>query len=77
MERNLLIRFASDPIDDTPQLAATLEMSSIADLLDLQQVTLPGTHVRPLQQVHERERERCKGGGMAAIGDWGGCIAAG
>ncbi|KAL6779007.1 CPLD20 [Auxenochlorella protothecoides x Auxenochlorella symbiontica] len=54
VERNLLIRFASDPIDDTPQLAATLEMSSIADLLDLQQVTLPGTHVRPLQQEFGR-----------------------
>ncbi|KAI3423953.1 hypothetical protein D9Q98_009787 [Chlorella vulgaris] len=48
--RNLLLRFASDEIDETPQLASTLQSSAVASMLELTVKTLPGEHARPLQQ---------------------------
>ncbi|KAI7841224.1 hypothetical protein COHA_005188 [Chlorella ohadii] len=48
--RNLLLRFAQDEIDETPQLASTLQSSAVASMLELTVKTLPGEHARPLQQ---------------------------
>ena len=35
MPRNLLLRFANDTIDETPQLASTLQSSAVAGMLEL------------------------------------------
>lgn len=48
--RNLLLRFAADEIDETPQLASALQSSAVASMLELTVKTLPGEHARPLQQ---------------------------
>lgn len=54
---NLLIQFKDDNIDQTPQLATTLEAASITNSTSnssKSQVavrTLPGDHVRPLRQA--------------------------
>ncbi|PSC76402.1 plant MCA23-20 [Micractinium conductrix] len=48
--RNLLLRFSADEIDETPQLASTLQSSAVASMLELTVKTLPGEHARPLQQ---------------------------
>lgn len=53
---NLLIQFVDDNIDQTPQLATTLEAASItaSSSSSRSQVTvrmLPGDHVRPLRQA--------------------------
>ena len=50
--RNLLIRFASDTIDETEVLRGVLSTgSAVSASLDLTLRELPGDHVRPLQQV--------------------------
>ncbi|KAL4424591.1 hypothetical protein ABPG77_009175 [Micractinium sp. CCAP 211/92] len=48
--RNLLLRFSQDEIDETPQLASTLQSSAVASMLELTVKALPGEHARPLQQ---------------------------
>lgn len=48
--RNLLIRFADDTIDETPQLASVLQSSAAAGQLELTVRTMNGDHVRPMQQ---------------------------
>ncbi len=54
---NLLIQFVDDNIDQTPQLATTLEAASITvtnSSSSQSQVTvrmMPGDHVRPLRQA--------------------------
>lgn len=48
--RNLLLRFASDDIDETPVLASVLQSSAAGTSLELTVKTIPGDHVRPLQQ---------------------------
>jgi hypothetical protein len=53
--RNLLLRFTSDNIDETEQLAALLQQSSVASSststgLEMTVRNLPGDHVRPLRQ---------------------------
>lgn len=48
--RNLLLRFADDTIDETPALASVLQSSAAASALELTLKSLPGDHVRPLQQ---------------------------
>ena len=54
---NLLIQFVDDNIDQTPQLATTLEAASITvtnSSSSRSQVTvrmMPGDHVRPLRQA--------------------------
>jgi hypothetical protein len=48
--RNLLLRFSTDTIDDTPVLASILQSSAVASILELTVKTLPGDHVRPMQQ---------------------------
>lgn len=49
--RNLLLKFANDSIDETPVLASVLQSSAAKESLELTVKTLPGDHVRPLQQV--------------------------
>lgn len=56
--RNLLLRFSADEIDETPQLASTLQSSAVASMLELTVKTLPGEHARPLQQVGGRWEQR-------------------
>ena len=53
---NLLIQFVDDNIDQTPQLASTLDAASVttSSIIGKSQVTvrmLPGDHVRPLRQA--------------------------
>lgn len=48
--RNFLIKFKEDTIDETPVLASVLQSSAAAESLELTLKTLPGDHVRPLQQ---------------------------
>ena len=50
------MRFVSDQIDETPQLASMLQTSTVATSstscsLDLTVRNLPGDHVRPLRQA--------------------------
>ena len=49
MPRNLLIRFANDNIDQTPELASTLQSSAIANQLELtvRVVDMACTNYRP------------------------------
>ncbi|KIZ06343.1 hypothetical protein MNEG_1607 [Monoraphidium neglectum] len=52
VRRNLLLRFQDDSIDETLGLAVLLQSSSaVSSSLDLSVRTLPGDHIRPLQQV--------------------------
>eukprot|EP00891_Asterochloris_glomerata_P001003 jgi/Astpho2/1003/e_gw1.00016.119.1_t len=56
VSRNLLVRFVSDQIDETPQLASMLQTSTVAtsstsSSLSLTVRNLPGDHVRPLRQA--------------------------
>lgn len=56
MPSNLLIQFVDDNIDQTPQLASTLNAASVttSSVDGKSQVTvrmLPGDHVRPLRQA--------------------------
>ena len=56
MPSNLLIQFVDDNIDQTPQLASTLDAASVttSSVDGKSQVTvrmLPGDHVRPLRQA--------------------------
>ena len=48
--RNLLLKFVDDTIDDTPVLASVLQSSAAGTSLELTLKSLPGDHVRPLQQ---------------------------
>ena len=48
--RNLLLRFVDDTIDETPVLASILQSSAAGASLELTLKSLPGDHVRPLQQ---------------------------
>lgn len=50
VERNLLVQFTSDGLDDSDRLTALLTSSSIADVVEVQRARRPGTHLRPLQQ---------------------------
>ncbi|KAI8475731.1 MAG: hypothetical protein J3K34DRAFT_403441 [Monoraphidium minutum] len=51
VRRNLLLRFQDDTIDETLPLAMLLqESSAVSASLDLSVRTLPGDHIRPLQQ---------------------------
>ncbi|KAJ9530296.1 hypothetical protein QJQ45_023581, partial [Haematococcus lacustris] len=50
--RNLLLRFKNDDLDDTGSLASLLQGSpAVSEMLDLTVRTLPGDHLRPLQQA--------------------------
>ena len=50
VNRNMLIKFREDSIDETPELAQLLQTkSAISGTLDLTVKTLGGDHVRPLQ----------------------------
>ena len=52
MPRNLLLRFKDDTIDDSNTLAQLLQASpSLAEVLDLSVRTLPGNHLRLMQQA--------------------------
>lgn len=52
VRRNLLLRFQEDTIDETLQLASLLQQSSaVSASLDLTVRTLPGDHIRPMQQA--------------------------
>ncbi|MCO5554038.1 hypothetical protein L7F22_007564 [Adiantum nelumboides] len=52
VQKNLLIKFKADMIDETPGLAKMLSSeSAISASLDMSIRTLPGDHARPLQQV--------------------------
>jgi len=48
--RNLLLKFVDDTIDETPALASILQSSAAGSSLELTLKSLPGDHVRPLQQ---------------------------
>jgi len=49
--RNLILRFKDDSIDESNALATVLQTSpNVNQLLDLSVRTLPGDHLRPLQQ---------------------------
>lgn len=49
--RNLLLRFKDDSIDDTPNLVPLLQSCpALTSSLDMAVRTLPGDHLRPLQQ---------------------------
>lgn len=50
MSRNLLVRFSEDTLDQTPVLADVLQNGAAAGFLDMTIRTLPGDHVRPMQQ---------------------------
>lgn len=50
VNKNYLIKFVDDTIDETPSLASVLQSSAIAASLDLTLKSFPGDHVRPLQQ---------------------------
>lgn len=50
VNRNLLLKFANDSMDETPILASVLQSSAAKETLELTVKTLPGDHVRPLQQ---------------------------
>ncbi|KAG1660208.1 hypothetical protein FOA52_005077 [Chlamydomonas sp. UWO 241] len=71
--RNLLLRFKDDSIDDTSSLAQLLQASPIlSEVLDLSVRTLPGGHMRPMQQnVVDLPPEvaRMAGTGVATAGD--------
>lgn len=49
VERNLLVQFEADPVDDTEQLADVLSTGELAGLAEVRRVVLPGNHLRPLQ----------------------------
>jgi len=49
VQRTLLLRFRDDTIDETPALAATLTATATA--CEVTVSSLPGDHVRPLQQL--------------------------
>ncbi|GBF91540.1 hypothetical protein Rsub_04280 [Raphidocelis subcapitata] len=52
VRRNLLLRFKDDAIDETLPLAVLLQSSSaMASSLDVSVRTLPGDHIRPMQQA--------------------------
>ena len=48
--RNLLLKFVDDSIDETPTLASIMQSSAAGASLELTLKSLPGDHVRPLQQ---------------------------
>ena len=51
VNRNMLIKFRDDSIDETPELAQLLQTkSAISGTLDLTVKSLSGDHIRPLQQ---------------------------
>lgn len=53
VNRNLLIKFKDDIIDETSTLAQVLSVDSgISSMLDLSIRALPGDHGTPLQQVN-------------------------
>lgn len=52
VSRNMLLRFKDDDIDDTNSLVTLLQGSpAIGSVLDLTVRTLPGDHLRPMQQA--------------------------
>ncbi|KAH9328915.1 hypothetical protein KI387_001023, partial [Taxus chinensis] len=52
VNRNLLVKFKDDTIDETPVLAHVLSFeSAVSSCLDMSVRTLPGDHGLPLQQV--------------------------
>jgi hypothetical protein len=52
VERNLVLKFKDDTIDDSIELAQLLQSSSaISSMLDLSLRTLDGDHIRPMAQV--------------------------
>lgn len=52
VQRNLLIKFKDDTIDETPRLAQILvQKSAVSAFLDLTLRALPGDHARPCLQV--------------------------
>lgn len=52
MSRNLLLHFKDDSIDESNSLAQLLQSSpALVEALDLAVRTLPGDHLRPLQQA--------------------------
>lgn len=50
INKNFLMRFVGDSIDETPSLAAVLQSSAMASSLELTLKSFSGDHVRPLQQ---------------------------
>ncbi|EFJ43624.1 hypothetical protein VOLCADRAFT_106736 [Volvox carteri f. nagariensis] len=52
VSRNMLLRFKDDHMDDTNNLVQLLQGSSaVGEVLDLAVRTLPGDHLRPMQQA--------------------------
>ncbi len=50
--RNLLLRFKNDSVDDSNALALVLQGSpAVSQMLDLSVRTVPGDHLRPMQQA--------------------------
>jgi hypothetical protein len=49
--RNLLVRFADDEVDETPDVSLWLQRAAEVDtILDLTILRRPGSHTRPLRQ---------------------------
>lgn len=48
--RNLLIKFVDDTLDETNGLSTILQASAVASSLDMTTRTLPGDHMRPMQE---------------------------
>lgn len=52
VNRNLLLRFKDDSVDETPTLAQLLQTSStLSEVLDISVRTLPGDHLRLMHQA--------------------------
>lgn len=50
VQRNLIVQFANDTIDESPRLKAALEVNPVA-APQLAYRVLPGDHTRPLMQT--------------------------